>query len=281
MDSADLAVTLLYVPANRPERVAKALSLDADVVIVDLEDAVAPAAKDTARAGLPDLLAGGAGPRVQVRTNASGTPWFAKDLAMVASLPPRVEVRLPKVESTDVLDRASELLGAGRRLHCLLETPLGVERAYDVASHPQVASIALGDEDLKSELGVTAGGALDWARARTIVAAGAAGLLPPAQGVYTKVRDLDGLAESCAAGRAFGFLGRSAIHPAQLPVIRAAYRPGEDEVARAEELLAALEAAEESGSGVQVLPDGSFVDAAMVAGARRVLALEAATRSAP
>jgi citrate lyase subunit beta/citryl-CoA lyase len=273
-----LAVTLLYVPADRPDRVAKALSLDADVVIVDLEDAVAPAAKDAARAGLPDLLGDATGPRVQVRTNAEATPWVAEDLAMVASLPAHVEVRLPKVESTDVLDRVSGLLGAERRLHCLLETALGVERAYDVASHPQVASVGLGDEDLKSELGVTAGGALDWARGRTIVAASAAGMPPPAQGVYTSVHDLDGLAVSCRSGRAFGFLGRSAIHPAQLPVIRAAYRPAEDEVARARLLLAALEDAEDRGSGVTVLPDGSFVDPAMVAGARRVLALEVATR---
>lgn len=275
--SGDLAVTLLYVPADRPERVAKALTSNADVVIVDLEDAVAPAAKEDARAGLPDLLASAAGARVQVRVNALHTPWATDDLTMVAELPAEVEVRLPKVESAATVE-AAEALAPGRRLHCLVETALGVERAYDIAACSRsVASIGLGEADLRSELGVAGERGLEWSRGRIVVAARAAGLPPPAQSVYAHVRDLDGLAESTRVGAALGFVGRQAIHPAQLPVIRAAYRPDPTHVQAAHDLLDAFASAQARDDGVTVLDDGRFVDAAMVDGARRVLALETLT----
>lgn len=276
---SDLAVTLLYVPADRPDRVAKALALDADVVIVDLEDAVAPAAKERARAAVPELLASRGAARVQVRVNARDTPWAAEDLAMVSGLDPEVEVRLPKVEAAADLDAATESLGTDRRLHCLIETAVGIEHAYDIARGSRsVASIALGEADLRSELGISDERGLGWARGRIVVAAIAAGLAPPAQSVFADVRDLDGLAESTRAGAALGFVGRQAIHPAQLPVIRAAYRPEPEAVRGARGLLERFAAAQAAGSGVTVLDDGTFVDTAMVAGARRVLDLEARTR---
>lgn len=287
-----LAVTLLYVPADREDRVAKALSLDTDVVIVDLEDAVAPAGKEQARAAVPALLRdrgtqpAGRTPRVQVRVNALDTPWGADDLDMVAGLDADVAVRVPKVQAPDTVDAVVGRVGSARALHCLLESATGVERALDIARHgASVASIGLGEADLRSELGVVGDHGLDWVRGRVVVAAAAAGLPPPVQSVYTAVRDLDGLAASCRDGRALGFVGRCAIHPAQLPVIRAAFRPAAEEVARATELLATLRpdasgagGAGMGGAGVAVLSDGSFVDAAMVAGARRVLELEALTR---
>lgn len=275
----NLAVTLLYVPADRADRVAKALALDADVVIVDLEDAVRPAAKDEARDTVPELLKSRAGRRVQVRVNAVDTPWGMDDLAMVAELDPDVEVRLPKVLSPDTLAAAIDQIGSDRPVHCLLETAIGVERAFDIARHaPSVASIGLGEADLRSALGISDERGLDWVRGRTVVAAAAAELPPPVQSVFTNVRDLDGLAESCRHGRALGFVGRCAIHPTQLPLIRRAYRPSAGEVARAGELLERLETAEAAGAGVAVLSDGSFVDAAMVDGARRVIELDAITR---
>ncbi|MGH3358633.1 MAG: HpcH/HpaI aldolase/citrate lyase family protein, partial [Nocardioidaceae bacterium] len=218
--AAGLAVTLLYVPADRPERVAKALGLDTDVVIVDLEDAVAPAAKEDARAGVPALLGARADARVQVRVNAADTPWGAEDLAMVADLDDDIEVRLPKVDSPATIDAAIGLLGPSRALHCLIETAVGIEHAYDIARHSDsVASVGLGEADLRSELGVGDERGLDWSRGRIVVAARAAGLPPPAHSVFTNVADLDGLAASTHAGRALGFVGRQAIHPAQLPVI--------------------------------------------------------------
>jgi citrate lyase subunit beta/citryl-CoA lyase len=161
-------------------------------------------------------------------------------------------------------------------VHCLIETALGVERAYAIATAgPVVASIGLGEADLRGDLAVTDDGGLAYARGRIVVAARAAGLPPPAMSVYPDIEDLDGLAASCRAGRALGFLGRTAIHPRQLPVIVAAFRPTADEVVRARAVLDALADADAAGRGTAVLPDGRFVDRAMAPGARRVLDLAA------
>lgn len=130
-------------------------------------------------------------------------------------------------------------------------------------------SIALGEADLRADLGVRDDIGLDWSRSRVVLAARAAGLAPPAQSVFPDVRDLDGLWASCAHGRALGFLGRAAIHPRQLPVIDRAFRPTPREIEAAAEIVAAAVADE----GAQALPDGRFVDAAVVASARRTLAL--------
>jgi citrate lyase subunit beta/citryl-CoA lyase len=106
-----------------------------------------------------------------------------------------------------------------------------------------------------------------------VVAARAAGLPAPAMSVYPHVRDLDGLVASCRLGRSLGFLGRAAIHPAQLAPIRAAFRPTDAEVARAHEVLARVHDAREAGVGALVLPDGTFLDVAMVEQARTVVAI--------
>ncbi|MGF0116941.1 HpcH/HpaI aldolase/citrate lyase family protein [Promicromonospora sp. Marseille-Q5078] len=278
-------LTLLYVPADRPDRVAKALTSGADAVLVDLEDAVAPGAKDAARGNLADLLGprgpgAAGGPTVQVRINHAGTPWHAADVAAVAGLPLQVAVRVPKVESVSEV-RALAAALPGRSLHLLLESALGVERAYELATaSPQVASVGLGEADLRSDLRVDADDALSWARARVVVAARAAGLPAPAMSAYTRLRDLDGLAASCRSGRALGFCGRTAIHPAQLVTIRDAFAPAADEVARAREVVRAVADAAEAGTGTVVLADGTFLDVAMVHRARWTLALDASARAA-
>ncbi|GAA3428287.1 CoA ester lyase [Streptosporangium nondiastaticum] len=258
-------LTWLYAPADRPDLVAKALAGPADVVIVDLEDAVAPGNKDLARAEVVALLATPR-PRVQVRINDTRTAWGQADLRAVGALAAGTAgIRVPKAESAGQMrDVAAAVPGA--ELHPLIESALGLERAYEIASaDPAVASIGLGEADLRADLGVSDEAGLSWARSRLVVAARAAGLPAPAQSVYTDFRDLEGLAESCRAGRAMGFRGRAAIHPAQLPVIRDAYRPGEEEVAAAREIVAA------AGAGAVALPDGRFVDEAIVRQARRVL----------
>jgi len=281
-------LTLLYVPADRPDRVAKALASGADAVLVDLEDAVAPAAKDAARENLAGLLSDlrprgpGAegGPAVQVRVNHAGTPWHAADVAAVAALPTPVAARVPKVESASEV-RALAAALPGRSLHLLLESALGVERAFELAgASAQVASIGLGEADLRSDLRVDDDAALTWARARVVVAARAAGLPAPAMSAYTRLRDLDGLAASCHAGRALGFCGRTAIHPAQLATIRDAFAPAADEVARAREVVRAVGDAAQAGSGTVVLADGTFLDVAMVDRARWTLAVDASVRAA-
>lgn len=265
-------LTLLYAPGDRPDRVAKAFATSADVVIVDLEDAVAAGAKEGARASAVTLLAG-TSRRVQVRVNQRGTPWHADDVAAVAALPLAVGARVPKVESADeVRDLAAAL--PGRDLHLLIESALGVERAFEIASaSPQVASVGLGEADLRSDLRVDDDGALAWVRSRLVVAVRAAGLPSPSMSAYTHVKDVDGLVASCRTGRALGFLGRTAIHPAQLDPIRAAFLPDADEVSRAREVLDRVGEAASRGVGAIALADGTFLDVAMVERARSVLAV--------
>ncbi|WP_129789750.1 HpcH/HpaI aldolase/citrate lyase family protein [Promicromonospora panici] len=265
-------LTLLYVPADRPDRVAKALSSPADVVLVDLEDAVAPSRKDEARSNAADLLAGVPADRaVQVRINHPSTPWHADDAAMVAALPAGVGARIPKAESADEV-RALAAALPGRALHLLVESALGVERAFELATaSPQVASIGLGEADLRSDLRLDGDDGLTWARSRVIVAARAARLPPPVMSAYTNVRDLDGLAASCRAGRALGFCGRTAIHPAHLDTIRGAFLPSAAEVAAAREVLERVQGAAVEGVGAVALEDGTFLDAAMVERARWVV----------
>ncbi|UNX54824.1 CoA ester lyase [Georgenia sp. TF02-10] len=265
-------LTLLYVPGDRPDRVGKALASDADVVIVDLEDAVAPAAKDAARAAAAQLLTG-AGRLVQVRINHPSTPWHSDDVALLAALPAGISARVPKVESpAQVRELAAAL--PGRALHLLLESALGVERAFEIATaSKQVASVGLGEADLRSDLRLSGDAGLTWARSRVVVAARAAGLPSPHMSAYPHVKDTGGLMASCREGRALGFLGRTAIHPIQLAPIRDAFRPTAPEVEWARSVVATVGQAHTEGIGAVAMEDGTFLDVAMVEQARDVLAL--------
>ncbi|MDX3518220.1 CoA ester lyase [Streptomyces scabiei] len=269
-------LTWLYVPGDRPEVVAKALACGADVVIVDLEDAVAPDRKAYARAATADLLSAPPPVPVHVRVNALRTPEAEQDLKVLSPLPGLSALRLPKVTSpaeiVAVAEGTAPAEGGAIPLYALLESALGVERAYAIAgAHPALHGITLGEADLRADLGAHEDRALDWPRSRVVVAARAAGLPSPAQSVHPDTKDLDGLAASCAHGRALGFLGRAAIHPRQLPVIERAYAPTPQEVESAEETLRAATAA----PGAQALPDGRFIDPAIVAAAHRTLSLAA------
>lgn len=266
-------LTLLYVPADRPDRVAKALASSADAVLVDLEDAVAPSRKGEARENAGLALAAGVSRPVQVRINRRSTPWHAEDVALLGVLPSSVGARVPKVESIAEVQELADAL-PGRALHLLVESALGVERAFELATaSPQVASIGLGEADLRSDLRVDDEDGLLWARSRVVVAARAAGLAAPVMSAYTNVRDLDGLAASCRAGRRLGFSGRTAIHPGQLDVIRAAFLPSAEEVAAAREVLSRVAGAADAGVGAVALADGTFLDVAMVERARWVVEL--------
>jgi len=273
--TGSVPITALYVPGDRPDRIERAMVSGADVVIVDLEDAVAPAGKAAARLGLRSIGDAGRVSEVQVRITEAGSPWHSDDLAAVAALDPSIGVRVPKLESAHAVEAVMRAL-PGRRVHALIESALGVERTLEIAE-AGVASIALGEADLRSQLGIPTGPdgepALQWTRSRLVNAAAAAGLPAPMMSVYAQVRDLDGLAASCAVGRALGLLGRTAIHPTQLPVIEAAFAPTDVEIARAREVLDRVGSAASAGVGTVVLDSGEFLDAAMVAGARRVIAI--------
>ncbi|MEU5072374.1 CoA ester lyase [Streptomyces asoensis] len=269
-------LTWLYVPGDRPETVTKALACGADVVIVDLEDAVAPDRKEYARAATAERLGEPQPVPVHVRVNSLDSPFAAADLRTMAALPGVAALRLPKVTSPHQITRVAESVPPSDRgavpLHALLETALGIEHAYAIAcAHPSLRGIALGEADLRADLGVRADAGLDWSRARVVVAARAAGLAPPPQSVHPDIRDLEGLATSCAHGRTLGFLGRAAIHPRQLPIIEQAYLPTQHELEEAETIVKAAAI----DQGAQALPDGRFIDAAMVATAQRTLSLAA------
>ena len=250
-------LTWLYVPADRPDRVEKAIASRAHAVIVDLEDGVAPAAKDAARTGLATMLADAREKPVFVRVNAGSTA----DLEALEGL--AVEgVMVPKVAAR------GDVPSVGIPVHCLIESALGLEAAFEIASAPGVAGISLGEADLRSETGALEAG-LDWARARIVNAAVAAGLPRPPQSVYPHIDDREGLARSCKRGRELGHLGRTAIHPAQLEVIERAYLPTEGEVEQARAMVKQLEV----DLGPAALAGGVFVDAAMLGAARQVVAL--------
>jgi citrate lyase subunit beta/citryl-CoA lyase len=252
-------LTWLYVPGDRPDRVEKALASEAHAVIVDLEDGVEPAAKAEARANLRALLGHRRDKPVFVRVNAGD----ADDLEVVSTL--AIDgVCVPKVA------RAEDIPSLGLPVHCLLESAAGVEAAYEIAKTRGVAGISLGEADLRSETGALETG-LDWARARIVNAAVAAGLPRPPQSVYARLNDDEGLARSCLRGRELGHLGRSAIHPAQLRIIEQAYLPTAEEVAHARATVERLE----HSLGAATLAGGEFVDAAMLGAARQILAIAA------
>ncbi|MGW6770362.1 HpcH/HpaI aldolase/citrate lyase family protein [Streptomyces sp. NPDC055037] len=257
-------LTWLYVPGDRPEVMAKALSCGAEAVIVDLEDAVAPDRKAYARAATAEFLSSPHETPVHVRIAD------ARDLPSLVGLPGLSGLRVPKVSHASDIHRVASR-APGVALYALLESALAVEHAHAIAAaHPAVHGIALGEADLRADLGVRDDAGLDWSRGRVVVAARAAGLAPPAQSVYPDVRDLDGLAASCHHGRTLGLVGRAAIHPRQLPVIERAYLPTAREIVEAEEIIEAA-----ADAGAHALPDGRFVDAAIVAAARRTLSLAA------
>lgn len=272
-------ITALYVPGDRPERFAKAVATGAHLVIVDLEDAVAPDRKTFARDAVAAWLGSrrngltgdgdGDGALVEVRVNAGDRG----DLDAVAALDPIVGVRVPKVESPGDLDHVVAAVGRERRLTALIESAAGIDAVTAIAAHPAVAAVALGEADLASELGTTADEVFDWLRARVLVAALAAGRPAPMMSVYPSIPDLDGLRRSTVRGRRLGFVGRAAVHPTQVPVIAAAFAPSAVDVEWARAVLTAT-----NTGGVARLASGEMVDPAMRGRAERIHALAAATR---
>jgi citrate lyase subunit beta/citryl-CoA lyase len=254
-------VTGLYVPGNRPDRFDKAVATGADLVILDLEDAVPSADKATARESVVAWLAAA---RVdcllQVRVNEGS----ADDLAALAGLT-GFEVRLPKVESPAQVDRVARAL-PDVPVTALLETAFGVEHADAIAAHPAVTRLGLGESDLASELGTRSDAVLDHARIRLLYAARAAGLPAPMLSAYPAIKDLAGLRTDTERGRSLGWYGRVAIHPAQLPVIEEVFRPTAEERRWAEEVLSAT-----SEGGVTTLANGDMVDPAMLGRAKAIL----------
>jgi citrate lyase subunit beta/citryl-CoA lyase len=252
------------------------LDSEADAVVLDLEDAVAPNHKDEARRTVAGVLESEPAKPVFVRVNATGSEIADRDIVTLAGAG-LTGLRLPKTESAEsvrAVAKKLESVGCGAAIQCLIESALGLELIFEIArAHPRVVGVSLGEADLSADLGVRGEEGLLYARSRVVAAARAAGLPGPVQSVYTNVRDLDGLRRSTEAGRDLGFIGRSAIHPTQIPIINKAFTPTDAEVEEASELLDRLDSEAASGTGAFALEDGRFVDRAVVESARRTLTL--------
>ncbi|WP_030903394.1 HpcH/HpaI aldolase/citrate lyase family protein [Streptomyces sp. NRRL F-5126] len=259
----------LYVPATRPDLLAKAMRGDADAVVLDLEDSVPHARKAEARAWAAEAARQPWPKPLWVRVNDVAGRYGTADLEALAGTPV-AGLRLPKCETREQI--ALVLGHVDVPLHLLFETALGVERAYELAcAAPQVALLSLGEADLRADLRVRSDDALDWARGGIVVAARAAGLAPPVQSVWTDVADLDGLVSSTQHALEQGYFGRSVVHPRQIGPVNAAFTPAPDEVARARHLVDSLREAADAGSAAWLDDDGRLVDPAVVAQARWVL----------
>jgi citrate lyase subunit beta / citryl-CoA lyase len=275
----------LVVPAAPASKLAKGATLVADEVVLDLEDAVVPAAKDDARAAVVAALVGEwAAPAVAVRVNAIGSPWCHLDLAaLAASGRAALTAVVPKVEHPHDLAFADRLLAgaeaaAGRRrpvrLLALIETAAGLAAATEIArASARLDGLILGYADLAASLARPDGGAPhDWrfAQDALLVAARAAGI-QAIDGPHLTVRDDDAFRAAVAHARSLGFDGKWAIHPVQLEALREAFTPTEDEVAQARATLDALDEAAAAGSGAVASGD-RMLDEALAVSARQVLA---------
>jgi len=266
------AASFLFVPGNRPDRFAKAAASGADAVIVDLEDAVAPAEKPRARefvrAAWPSLAAHGI--PVVVRVNAAASGFLAEDLAALQGLSPRPVVMLPKAESAAHVARVRESLPDAAVMP-LVETAAGLRAIDEVARAPGVARLAIGHLDFMADTGMSwSEGEPELAPLRFAVsiATRLAGLAPAVDGVTVQTDDEPRLREDTLRAKRFGFGGKLCIHPKQVRVVKEAFAPAPEELAWARRVVEADAAS--GGSAVKV--DGSMVDAPVVATARRILA---------
>jgi len=273
--------SVLYVPGSNARALAKARSLSADALILDLEDAVAPDSKVGARAlVLQELAEGGYGPRELVlRVNGEGTPWHEADLAAAARSGASA-VCLPKVEGAEQVRAAEARLAAagappGLGLWCMIETPRGVLRAAEIAAAtPRLACLAAGTSDLVKELHArhTSGRAEVLAALSLVVLAARAHGLAVLDGVHLALEDDAGFEFACRQARDMGFDGKTLIHPRTIDVANRVFAPGEEELIRAREVVTAHASARARGQELVVL-DGQLVEALHVENARRLLAL--------
>ena len=266
--------SVLFVPGDRPDRCDKAMAAGADAVCVDLEDAVAPAAKAGARDSVAAFLARcdtashGRRPPVIVRVNEPGSNEGRMDAAALGGCPQPDAFMIPKVAAADGIRRAQQLLGEDIPLLPIIETARALENAAGIGmASPAVAALMFGGFDLSAELGAEP----EWepllyARSRVVHAAALGGLdvidMPSRD-----FRDVSRLRTEAERARRLGFTGKVAIHPAQVPVIHDVFTPSPEEVEQARRII---EADRGAGGGAVSL-DGRMVDRPVVEAARRVL----------
>lgn len=282
--------SMLYTPATRPDRVESALTMEdgPDMVVADLEDAVAPDDKAEAREPIVDTLAGLAEEAVAercLRVNGIDTRWFMEDIDAAARAQPDTVV-VPKVETPGQLRTVDGRLTTAEAEHeveegsievvAQLETARGVAHALDIGEAAgavdRVTALVFGAEDFAATVGArrtASNHEVGFARSRTVLAAA----LAPVQAIdqaYVDYEDLDGLAEEATIARDLGYVGKQIIHPDQIEPVHDAFTPTDDEVDQARELLDAVEAADIEEGGV-ISHDGRMVDRPLIQQARRVV----------
>ena len=302
MSFADPALhrSYLYAPGSSSAVMRKALGVGADAVILDLEDAVAADAKARARTEVAELLAErvrsngpspfptdvrpSSGSDLHVRINRAGAGYCETDLETVVR-PGLDAIRLPKAESPeaivavasalDQLERTRDLPPGRIRLYPTVESAIGAVSIASLATAtPRVVRFAIGTADLLADLGVSLDDDLTTLHIRSelVLRSRAAGIGPPIDSVHTDLDDEAGLRAGAERARSLGFHGKSVIHPRQLAIVHDVFTPTEQQLVWAEQIIAAMDAAERDARGAVTL-DGEFVDAAIVARARAVLSL--------
>ncbi|PSQ43900.1 CoA ester lyase [Halobacteriales archaeon QS_9_68_42] len=275
--------SVLFSPGDQPSLMRKAPGAGADTVVFDLEDAVAPARKEEARAAVADILADPEfGPDCEVCARVNADPaTAAEDLdAVLTDGAGLNSVMVPKAESDAGVRRIDELVrerGADLPLLALCESARGVLNAEDIAATPAVEAVLFGAEDLSADIGATrteGGEEVSYARQRVVLAAGAAGV-DAIDTVFTDIEDDDRLAEETAFAAQLGYDGKMAVHPGQLSVINEAFTPDPEAVEWAEKVLAAREAADDRGV---FRVDDEMIDAPLLARAERVMERHRAAR---
>jgi citrate lyase subunit beta/citryl-CoA lyase len=273
--------SVLYMPGSNARALEKARGLDADALILDLEDAVAPDAKERARDQVcAAVRAGGYGHReLAVRINGLDTPWGAKDLEAAAAASPDA-ILVPKVESAQMLEEVERRLRAAgapqtTALWSMLETPRGVLASAEIArASARQAVWVMGTNDLAKDLHCLHTPLrlpLLASLSLCLLAARAAGLVV-LDGVWNDLQDAEGFAAACRQGLELGFDGKTLIHPDQIAPCNAVFSPDAGEVARSHRIIEAFEAARAQGRGVAVV-EGRMVENLHVENARRVVAL--------
>lgn len=284
--------TWLYTPASSTSKLEKSLHRGADAVIFDLEDAVHVDRKSSARAELVEFMksrvgasegiaehgedktedaVGGGRSSIYVRVNPLDSPWGMDDLAAIADVAAVEGIRVPKVSSLADLRRIEAIVGSDKKVQVLLESALGVQSLDELCRAEGTSTVTLGDNDLRAELSLEGEAVLDQVRIQLVLALAAAGKDAPAGSVYPHIRDLSGLKNDSVRLRRMGFFGRTVLHPMQLETVRDAFRPSDEEIAWAYDVIDAAERISAEGSGAVMLPNGQFVDRPFVIRAETIL----------
>lgn len=273
--------SVLYIPGSKERALDKARGLPVDAIIFDLEDAVTPDAKIEARATLRDALAqGGYGARARIiRINGLDTEWGKGDVEALKDADCDAFL-LPKVNSAADVQALADLLGNGKPIWAMIETPLGVLNALEIAAHPQLSGFVAGTNDLAKELNCRFRAdrlPMMTALQQMLLAARAYGVIA-IDGVYNQFKDEDGLRAECEQGRDLGFDGKTLIHPAQVDVTNECFSPSEAEIDLARRQIEAFEEVERTGQGVAVV-DGKIVENLHVETAKKILAMASSIAS--